>query len=117
MVTFWDSEIDETSILTEKANFNAYHGIDGVKSFYVLFNARPSETFYNEGTVLIGYDRYSLAYEPGSIIVWNFDKYLPLDCGDYTIWGVRQNTGKHTSRTDDVLVGVKKEKLLFAISE
>ena len=99
----------ETEVLTERARLNAYG--DEV-SLLILFNARPVS--YSRNSVIIGDDIYGLEHANHSIIVWDAEKYADVLPSDYTVWGIKQNTGRRLSETDDVMVGIRGGYLLYA---
>lgn len=104
------------SVLTEKCFFNAYRGM---VDCYVLFNVEPrlGAGSGRGGRVVFGKDVYSLKYEQKSIIIWNLEALegiLSEEYADYTFWGIAQNTDTRLSQTDDVLVGLKGGKRIYA---
>ena len=103
------------SILTQTADVNAYSELRTMSSFLIFFNARPSRIGIKEDVVTVGYDRYSFENRPGSIIVWDLDKYRDLNLDGFTLWGIRQNTGVDYSLTDDEFVGIKNGEEIFAV--
>ena len=114
-VTFYDEESEQYSILTQTADVNAYSELRTMSSFLIFFNARPSRIGIKEDVVTVGYDRYSFENRPGSIIVWDLDKYRDLNLDGFTLWGIRQNTGVDYSLTDDEFVGIKNGEEIFAV--
>lgn len=107
------SEVRYNYILTDKARLNAYRGYDC--TFYIIFNARPRLGASEKTSVIIGKDVYSFRYEKGSIIVWDIDRYENFSIeGKHTFWGIRQNTGAKLSVTDDVMVGLRNGRLMYA---
>jgi hypothetical protein len=81
----------------------------------VLFNARPTAVSYYGNIVAIGRDYYSLERDQNSIIVWNLDRYKDIGLDGYTLWGIKHDTGRCTSNTDDVMVGLENGKIKYAI--
>ena len=102
--------------LTQSVRTNVFASWPREREFFILFNARPEKDLYNLDHILnIGYDRYSIAYDPNSIIVWDAEHYLD-DLGDkYELWGIYNNTGKFISFTDDVLARRTGKGLVTAL--
>lgn len=116
-MTFTDSATHMNAILTERADINAYNGLDDYSSFYIIFNARPTRICMSnsEDVVTVGYDKYSFVRDRKSIIVWNLDDFDDIDLDDYTLWGIRHGTEHGYSVTDDEMVGIKDGRELYAI--
>lgn len=105
----------DSEILTENVYMNAYAGRPADESLFVLFNARPTAASYSGNIVAIGRDYYSLERDQNSIIVWNLDRYKDIALDGYTLWGIKHDTGRCTSNTDDVMVGLENGKIKYAI--
>ena len=83
----------ENYILTESAHIDAYEDVCDTDEFFIIFNARPTTSPYLSNAIKIGYDRYYLRLDAGSVIVWNLDKYKGHDFGDCTLWGIEHSMG------------------------
>ena len=101
-----------TEVLTERAHLNAYGEYGDEVSLLVLFNARPVKVGRNN--VIIGNDIYGLEHAKHSVIVWDAERYIDVLPSDYTIWGIKQNTGRRLSETDDVMIGLRGGEILYA---
>ncbi len=114
-VTFYNDD-GISQIITESVHMNAYDKDYPDGSFFILFNARLTSPYVYEHSIVIGYDLYSIVYEPHSIVVWDLDKFEWFNDGTRTLWGVRQNTGMPSmSLTDDVVVGIRGNNVCYAL--
>lgn len=111
-----DGDEHKSFIVTEHANLNAYSSYSkngGTNPFFIIFNAMPTKERYNN-FLRVGYDRYPVACNQKSVIVWNLDDYIDMPClKDFTIWGIKHDA-MGASRTNDILVGVKNGEFVYA---